>query len=297
MTNYRGRFAPTPSGPLHLGSLLAALASYLQARHRGGRWLLRIDDLDSPRCPPGMDLVIQRQLQAHGLNWDESPRYQSAQLPEYQSALQTLRSAGRLYACQCSRAELARIRVPGPDEPVYSGHCRDRQLELDAPGHSLRMRLASAKLALDDGIQGLQHRNLATEVGDFVVKRSDGQLAYQLACAIDEQAMGITEVVRGADLLGSSFQQLCVMDALAIHPPRYLHLPVLLGPAGGKLSKQNHAAALPDAGATDSLRRCLRWLGQEAPPVAAATAAQIVHWATANWDVARIPAQQDIPAA
>ena len=281
---HRGRFAPTPSGPLHLGSLLTALASWLDARHRGGRWLLRIDDLDRARCPPGTDAIILRQLEAHALHWDESPRYQAAHVEDYRDALHRLEQAQRLYACTCSRAVLKQASHQGPDGPVYSGTCRNAG---HAPGRaSLRARLPDRELCFDDGLQGRQCRRLASEVGDFVVRRANGEIAYQLACAVDEQAQRITDVVRGADLLGSTFCQLWVQQELGQAPPRYAHLPVVTDARGRKLSKQNHAPAVDARAAAANLRHCLRLLNQE--DVAGDEPGEIVAAAAKRWDAARV---------
>ena len=282
-TRYRGRFAPTPSGPLHLGSLLTALASWLDARSRGGAWLLRIDDLDRARCPKGTDTQILRQLEAHGLHWDEAPRYQARHVAEYRAAFEQLERDGRLYACTCSRAVLAQTSVPGPDDPVYAGTCRDAAR---AGRASARVRVGAGTLCFDDGTQGRQCRDLASEVGDFVVRRADGQYAYQLACAVDEHAQAITDVVRGADLLGSTFRQLWLMRELALPAPRYRHLPVLTDARGRKLSKQNHAVPVAADSAGANLRRCLRLLHQE--DVDADAPAGILRAAVARWDAARV---------
>jgi glutamyl-Q tRNA(Asp) synthetase len=196
---YRGRFAPTPSGPLHLGSLLTALASYLRARSAGGLWLLRIDDLDAERSRPEWIDTILRQLQAHRLHWDEPPRLQSRHAAEYLPALQQLQQAGLLYACACTRAQLARDSLPGPDGAVYAGRCRDQAVL--SPRPAWRLRAGGCELRMDDIWQGELRRELAKDIGDFVVRRADGQTGYQLACVVDEAAQGITEVVRGADRL------------------------------------------------------------------------------------------------
>ena len=281
---YRGRFAPTPSGPLHLGSLLTALASWLDARRHGGAWLVRIDDLDRARCPAGTDAVILRQLEAHGLHWDEAPRYQSRHLEEYRAALGRLELAGVLYACNCSRAVLKGSALAGPDGPVYPGTCRDAAH--DARHHALRARLPDLELCFMDAVQGQQCRHLAREIGDFVVRRANGEFAYQLACAVDEHAQGITDVVRGADLLGPTFSQLWVLQQLELAAPRYAHLPVLVDARGRKLSKQNRAPALDPRAAADTVRRCLRLLNQE--EVEGARPAELLAAALTRWDAARV---------
>lgn len=289
---YRGRFAPTPSGPLHLGSLLTAVASYLDARHHGGAWLLRIDDLDRARCPPGMDVRILRQLEAHGLDWDEAPRYQRACLPSYREALEHLQRQGLLYACTCTRAVLRAGARPGPDGPVYPGTCRGAA---HARG-SQRVRLGPGRLCFDDGWQGLQCREAATDIGDFVVQRADGTPSYQLACAVDECQQQISEVVRGADLLGSTFQQRWVLQALGREPPAYRHLPVLADARGRKLSKQNRAAPAAERDAARNLVRCLGWLGQDLPGDAAhEPPSGILQWAVLHWDAARVPRGAQMP--
>ncbi|MGQ0587695.1 MAG: tRNA glutamyl-Q(34) synthetase GluQRS [Gammaproteobacteria bacterium] len=282
-TAYRGRFAPTPSGPLHLGSLLAATASWLDARSRGGSWLLRIDDLDRARCPPGMDAQILRQLEAHGLRWDETPRYQSDHLDQYRDALAQLERRDFVYACTCSRAALKAASRRGPDDFVYPGACRDAQRTGRA---SRRLRLGDQALCFDDGWQGRQCRSLAAEVGDFVVRRADGQYAYQLACAVDEVRQGVTDVVRGADLLGSTFRQLRVLEMLGLPPPGYRHLPVLADARGRKLSKQNHAPAVAAGQALSNLRRCLRLMNQD--DMDAASPEELLRNAAARWDATRV---------
>lgn len=287
---YRGRFAPTPSGPLHRGSLLTALASYLEARSRKGRWLLRIDDLDSERVDLAAERQILLQLEAHGLHWDEPPRRQSQQLPAYRAALERLERDSALYPCTCTRTDLARNALAGPDGPVYAGTCRAGQAARGA--YALRLRVTPGLLVFGDRGLGRQQRELASEVGDFVVRRRDGVIAYQLACAIDEVEQGITEVVRGADLLGSTFCQLHLLQRLDLPAPAYRHVPVLGDTLGRKLSKQNRAPALVSAEAADNLRRCLDWLGQRPPPALShEPVAKVLDWALGHWNVQRIPTQ------
>jgi len=285
---YRGRFAPTPSGPLHLGSLLTALAGWLQARRARGSWLLRIDDLDRPRCQPGADSVILRQLEAHGLAWDEPPRYQSAHIEEYEAALQRLHADGRIYPCTCTRALLAQHALPGPDGPVYDGRCRARRLPC-SERHALRFRVEAGMVAFEDGWRATQRRNALSDVGDFVLRRSDGTMGYQLACAVDERAQGITEVVRGADLLGSTFRQRLLIQALHWRAPGYCHGPVLVARDGLKLSKQNHAAAVEPASASVNLVHCLGLLGCALPvDLQESAPAEILAWACAHWAPERL---------
>lgn len=288
MKRYRGRFAPTPSGPLHFGSLYTALASYLQARRQNGDWLLRIDDLDTPRNVPGASTLILHQLEAHSLLWDEAPRYQSQHVAEYTDALETLRARSLLYACDCTRAQLKLTAHPGPDDAVYAGTCRERSNV--SARHALRLRVEAANVCFIDALQQRQCRDMTSEVGDFVLRRADGMIAYQLACAVDEPAQGISEVVRGSDLLGSTFRQLYVQHALGLPLCTYLHLPVLESRPGHKLSKQNHATALRAEDASLNLVRCLELLGQAPPPsLATETPATILDWGIQNWRPQSLP--------
>lgn len=285
---YIGRFAPTPSGPLHLGSLLTALASWLAARAAQGQWRLRIDDLDRLRCAPGAESVILRQLEAHGLHWDGPVARQSEHLADYAEALQQLAAGGRLYNCICTRALLAEQSLNGPDGPVYSGACRCRQ-PLSGETAALRLRIPQQPLLLQDELQGAIRRQ-SGEVGDFVLRRADGLIGYQLACVVDEALMGISHVLRGADLIGSSLRQNILQAALALPTPRYAHLPVLLGPDGRKLSKQNGAAALDENLASTQISRCLALLGHPPPAeLLGASPAQLLAWALLHWDWARLP--------
>ncbi|MDO9453767.1 MAG: tRNA glutamyl-Q(34) synthetase GluQRS [Stagnimonas sp.] len=296
---YRGRFAPTPSGPLHLGSLFTALASWLAARQAGGTWHLRIDDLDRPRCMPGAEDTILRQLEAHGLHWDGAPVRQTEHTAQYQAALHTLGRQGQLYACTCTRAVLAATALPGPDGAIYPGTCRSHITVADKPA-TLRLRVLDGILQWQDGIQGRTSRAIPAEAGDFVVRRADGQIGYHLACALDEHRMGITEVVRGADLLGATVNQLSLFKALDLTAPGYAHVPVLLESDGRKLSKQNGAAALATgrAGVSQQLLFCLTAMRLAPPPqLAEASAETILHWALQHWHPQHFASTTTLPIA
>ena len=251
---YRGRFAPSPTGPLHFGSLVAALASYLDARAGGGAWLVRIEDLDTPRNVPGAGDDILRTLEQFGFAWDEPVVWQSRRLELYRAALDRLKAAGLAYPCSCSRRETG----GGP----YQGTCRNGPRD---PGHPLSWRVRA-----DD------------EDGDFIVRRSDGIFAYQLAVIVDDGAQGITDVVRGADLLDSTPRQLHLQRLLSLPNPRYLHVPVAMNEAGEKLSKQNHAPPLDSANPARELREALRFLGQ--CDVDSVKPEEIIQEAIRNWD-------------
>jgi glutamyl-Q tRNA(Asp) synthetase len=283
--HYRGRFAPTPSGPLHLGSLVTALASFLDARAHSGQWLLRIDDLDRPRVVPGAEAVILQQLQAHGLFWDERVHRQSQHLDAYRQALSLLEAKADIFGCQCTRAGLAQRLAQGPDDAVYDGLCRKLRL----PGPVLRFQVPTGLIELQDRWRGPLCRNLSTEVGDFVVRRRDGQIGYQLASAVDEQLLGITQVVRGRDLIGSSIRQQLLLGALGIPPPGFAHGPLLLEADGRKLSKQNHAAPIDEQHPVDNLLRALEALAQPLPPERPGSVADTLNWAIVHWAPGLLP--------
>ena len=249
---YVGRFAPSPTGPLHAGSIVTALASWLDARAHGGRWLLRIEDIDGPRNVPGAAGRIERQLAFLGLVPDEPPVVQSGRDPAYRAALDRLQAAGRLYGCACTRREIAdaiRARDPGGlarhREPVYPGTCR-AGLPPGRSARAWRFRVAPGEVRFDDRWLGPQRQLPVEDTGDFVVRRADGLWAYQLAVVVDDGAAGVTDVVRGQDLLASTGRQIQLQAALGLPTPRYLHLPLVLGADGEKLSKQNGATAVPD---------------------------------------------------
>lgn len=248
---YRGRFAPSPTGPLHLGSLLAALVSYLEARRHGGEWWVRIEDLDPPRTRPGASDAILRSLEAHALAWDSTVMHQSQRTDAYQRALKVLADQQQVFWCRCSRKDLA-------GHPVYPGTCRAcRQPRADA---AIRFQSPEVDDAFTDLFQGPQRTALARDYGDVVIRRRDGLFAYQLAVVVDDGDQGMTDIVRGIDLLSSSFWQRALCRALGYPCPRLAHFPVLMH-AGQKLSKQNAAPALDDQRATDNLMQLWPWLG------------------------------------
>ncbi|RZJ10947.1 MAG: tRNA glutamyl-Q(34) synthetase GluQRS [Rubrivivax sp.] len=257
---YRGRFAPSPTGPLHAGSLVAALASWLDARSHGGQWLVRIEDVDGPRCPPGMDEVILQQLAALGLHADEPPAWQSRRGGLYQDALDRLIASGQVYGCACTRAEIAAAAGPRAKhgELVYPGTCRNGT-------HGRPVRAEAAVMPVDASFDaeapGAQSQDLETEVGDFVLKRADGLWAYQLAVVVDDADQGITDVVRGEDLADNTPRQIALQRALSLPTPRYLHTPLVLAADGHKLSKQNGAAPLDLTETAARLREAAAWLG------------------------------------
>ena len=280
--SYRGRFAPSPTGPLHAGSLVAALASWLDARAHGGQWLVRIEDVDGPRCPAGTDELILGQLAALGLVPDEPPEWQSRRGDLYQAALGRLVAGGHAYGCACTRAEIAALAGPRPKhgELVYPGTCRNGTN--GRPIRAWRFR-AQGRIAWQDRRLGPQSQDLATEVGDFVLKRADGLWAYQLAVVVDDAEQGITDVVRGEDLADNTPRQIALQRALGLPTPRYLHTPLVLAADGHKLSKQNGAAAIDLSDPTARLREAAARLGCKAAPQEAprstVLAALVAQWA------------------
>ncbi len=292
---YRGRFAPTPSGPLHLGSLLTAVASWLQARSAGGVWLLRIDDLDRQRSRGDHAQTILEQLAAHGLNWDEPVRWQSQHVDEYEQSFETLRERAAGYPCACTPARLAAASMPGIDGPVYAGTCRNASIP-DGNG-AWRVSTRPGTLDFYDPWQGAIQRDLSTQIGDFVVRKADGMIGYQLACVVDEVAQKVTEVVRGADLIGSTLRQKYLQPLLGLSSPDYRHVPVLLDRNGKKLSKQNHAKPIRNENAAANLQQCLQMLGQVPPRTLGVSADEILNWAIVNWNPSRIPRLLELPHA
>jgi glutamyl-Q tRNA(Asp) synthetase len=294
--HYCGRFAPSPTGPLHFGSLVAAVGSYLEARCRAGRWLLRIEDLDPPRMVPGAADVIMSTLEACGLHWDGSVVHQSTRRDAYHAALHILRQRGALYPCACTRREIADSATHGIDGAVYPGTCR-AGLPTRRPARALRVRTEAATPMFDDIVQGSVSQRLEAEVGDFVVYRCDGVFAYQLAAAVDDGELGITDVVRGADLLDSTPRQIFLQQLLGLPTPRYAHLPVAVDADGEKLGKQTRAAPIDPAAPAAALTAALEFLGQSPPQeLKRAAITDCWQWAMEHWRLELVPRRRTMPA-
>jgi len=290
---YVGRFAPSPTGPLHFGSLIAAAGSFLRARAQGGRWLVRMEDIDPPREIPGAADDILRTLEACGLEWDGEVLFQSTRLTAYREVLESLHHAGFAYACTCSRKEVAQMAGPGG---IYPGICRGRRERPSQP-HAVRVMVGDGRITFEDALQGRVSQDLARDIGDFVILRADGLYAYQLAVVVDDAYQGVGEVVRGADLLDSTPRQIRLQQLTGLPTPAYLHLPVAVDPATGqKLSKQNLAPPLDRARPLPAIVQALAFLGLNPPTelldgdVASAWA-----WAMAHFDMARLPQRRTVP--
>jgi len=277
---YTGRFAPSPSGPLHFGSLLAAVASYLQARTHNGRWLLRIEDIDPPREQPGADKLILDALVAYGFQWDGDVIYQSAFTAAHQESVEYLLRRGLAYPCSCSRRDLEGA-PEGPLGRIYPGTCRSGCTGTD---FAIRIRTTDEPIQFEDELQGSITQRLESESGDFVIKRRDGLIAYHLAVVVDDHYQGITEIVRGIDLLDSTPRQIYLQKMLQFRTPAYLHIPVAINADGQKLSKLTGAAGIPPGNARPVLVAALDSLQQTiAPDLEQGTLDEIWDWAIAHW--------------
>lgn len=283
-----GRFAPSPTGPLHFGSLVAALGSLVSARRHGGRWLVRIEDLDTPRNVAGAVDSILRDLERCAMHWDGEIMYQSRRTDAYAEALERLADRGWTFDCGCSRRDLA--------GGVYPGTCRDG-LPLGRSARSVRMRVRTANIGFRDAIQGSTAQCLQTEVGDFVVLRADGVVAYHLATVVDDAEQRISEVVRGCDLLESTPRQILIQRALGLPRPEYAHLPVAVDARERKLGKQNLARPIAFDSPGAVLVDALEFLGQNPPlELVRASPAEVVSWAIGSWDTRRVPRRRLAPA-
>ncbi len=289
-STYIGRFAPTPSGHLHFGSLVAALASYLDARSVGGRWLMRMEDLDPPREEPGAQAAILKALESYGFEWDGEMVRQSDRHDAYAEVLNRLFNHGLAYACTCSRKTLA------PYHGIYPGLCRNAGH--DTKDAAIRLRVPELEYHFIDRVQGEYRQHLGREVGDFVIRRRDGLYAYQLAVVLDDAWQGITDIVRGADLLDSTPRQLYLQELLGLPQPRYLHIPLITQPDGNKLGKSYRSPPLTEDQATPLLLRALRALGQNpGAELAYATPREVLNWGIAHWDAVLIPRTLNLPEA
>lgn len=290
---YRGRFAPSPTGPLHFGSLVTAMASYLDARSRQGLWLVRIEDPDPPRELPGAADEILRTLDSLGFEWEGEVMRQSRRGEAYRDALEQLRGANLCYPCSCTRREVSEAGLPGPAGPVYPGTCRNRPPSPSRP-HAYRVLTREARPGFADHIRGPLSQDLEREVGDFVIRRSDGLYAYQLAVVVDDAFQGITHVVRGADLLTCTPRQIHLQRLCGYAQPSYAHIPLALGPDGRKLSKQNRALPVDRRRPLDTLGAGLAFLGQPPPPERSALG-DFWRWATEHWTLDRVPCRDARP--
>jgi glutamyl-Q tRNA(Asp) synthetase len=291
---YRGRFAPSPTGPLHFGSLVAAVGSFLDARSRDGEWLLRMEDLDPPREMPGATDAILQTLDDYGLHWDGPVIYQSSRDSLYDTALARLDDAGQLYPCGCTRSDIARALPPDKPAGYYAGLCRDG-LPAGREPRSIRVRVADIGIRFMDRLQGEQQEWLPNTSGDFVLRRADGLFAYQLAVVVDDAEQGITDIVRGADLLDSTGKQIYLQQLLGLPTPAYLHLPVAVNAQGEKLSKQTRALPVSSKHCSETLCAVLKFLGQSLEPgLESAALSDIWQWAREHWDTGALPGQRNI---
>jgi len=286
---YVGRFAPTPSGHLHFGSLVAALASYLDARQQQGHWLIRVEDLDQPRSIPGASQQIIDTLACYGMHSDGEILYQHDRLARYQAQVAQWLGEGKAYYCDCSRRDLAEF------DGIYPGTCRQRQLP-PADDHAIRLIVPDQQITTLDRLQPPFSQNLATSLGDFIIRRRDGIFAYQLAVVLDDIAQGITDVVRGADLLDSTPRQQWIYQLLGQPLPRYLHIPLLMRADGEKLSKRLGSTPLDPAQAPTQLFRALQALAQNPPArLRSASVDELLNWAIAHWQPQHLSATPSLP--
>lgn len=291
-TGYVGRFAPSPTGPLHFGSLLAAVASYLEARRNDGRWLVRIEDIDPPREQTGASDMIVAALDSYGLEWDGPITFQSTSDPQHRQLLQQLLAEGLAYECGCSRSDLAEV-PRGPLGTIYPGYCRNGTSSLET---AVRIRTNDRPIEFGDGLQGPQSQQLESESGDFIILRRDGLIAYHLAVAVDDDLQGVTEIVRGIDLMDSTPRQIWMQQCLGLHTPDYQHIPVAVHADGAKLSKLTGAQGIPMHEVKPTLVAALRALGQNPPEqLVDATLAEVWAWAKEHWRIDVLRGQTAVP--
>ncbi len=289
--NCTGRFAPSPTGPLHFGSLVAAVASYLQAKAHGGRWYVRMEDIDPPREQPGADAAILRALEAYGFEWDGAVAWQSRNAARHRDVVESLLASGQAYPCGCSRKDLEGV-PRGPLGAIYPGTCR---AGCEAPEAAIRLRTDNEPIVFDDLLQGRQVRRLESESGDFVILRRDGLIAYQLAVVADDFEQGIGQVVRGIDLLESTARHIHLQKLLGYPTPAYAHVPIVVDAAGRKLGKSTGAAPVPTDEVRPSLLRALNALGQRPPrDLADADLVAIWAWARGHWRLEALAGRRQV---
>lgn len=285
---YRGRFAPSPTGPLHFGSLVAALGSYLEAKVHNGEWLVRIEDVDTPREVPGASSDILRTLEYLGMYWDGEVVYQSQRCALYQEAIHLLASLNLIYPCVCTRKEILDSSIIGIIGPIYPGTCR--QAQVGKKTSALRIQTSDKRICFEDILQGHVEQRLESDTGDFVLRRADGVFAYQLAVVVDDAEQKITHVVRGEDLLDSTPRQIYLQQLLGYLEPSYMHLPVVTNRNGKKLSKQTRATPVERARAVPQLIAASRFLGQTPPTELLKSDLSVFwQWALENWQSSQIP--------
>lgn len=296
---YRGRFAPSPTGPLHIGSLIAATGSYLQAKKNNGLWFVRIEDIDPPREAKGANDNILKTLDAFGFEWDGDILYQSSRLATYEAIVQTLIANDQAYYCHCSRKQINENADLGVNGPIYPRTCLHKKTQHHRfqQQAALRFKTRDEKIYFNDFTQAAIRQNVARESGDFVIKRANGLYNYQLAVVIDDAYQGITEVVRGSDLLSLTPGQINLQEALNYPTPDYLHMPVITNEHGQKLSKQTRAMAIEGTQGSQALWLCLNFLGQQPPAeLKNVSVNEFWQWAIPHWDPQNIPHQLSIPA-
>lgn len=291
---YRGRFAPSPTGPLHFGSLVTALGSYLQAKSQGGEWLVRMENIDPPREVPGAADDILRTLEAFHLYWDGQVLYQSHRTEAYLAALDELTRLGHTFACACTRKSIADAMSKTASDTknnggVYPGTCR-HGLPPGKQARSIRLRVKPQTITFEDHLQGGIEIQLDRDVGDFVIKRADGYYAYHLAVVIDDAHQGISEIVRGTDLMASTPHHLYLQQLMDYHTPRYAHLPIAINRQGEKLSKQTHAAPVDTGSIVPTLVKALEYLGHPPEPAVITEGPdELLLWALSQWNLGRVP--------
>ncbi len=287
---YIGRFAPSPTGPLHYGSLLAAVASYLQAKKNSGQWLIRIEDIDPPREVLGATDNILRTLELYQFEWDQRPLYQSTRPDAYHEKLNKLKEKSLLYACSCSRKQIGEFAKDSVLGKRYPGTCSNKTLDVDPLNYNLRLRTSNQTIHFIDAVYGQQTATIFKDIGDFVIYRKNDLPTYALAASVDDAYQGITEVVRGHDLLAFTPLQIYLCKILQLPIPKFLHIPIVIDENGCKLSKQSNADALSKNNCTSMLLKALNDLGQKTPKILDdENLEQIWNWAIQHWDITKIP--------